>query len=73
MGQPVAAILSRQDELSATARQFTGDVNEAGLLVSKVVSRAFSTFPDGGSEEAVAREMRRDLDRLINQLRKPHH
>lgn len=73
MGQPVAAILSRQDELSATARQFTGDVNEAGLLVSKVVSHAFDTFPNGGSEEAVAREMRRDLDRLINQLRKPHH
>ncbi len=73
MTQPLAAILSRQDELAAKARQFTGDVNEAGLLVSKVVSRAFRTFSNGGSEEAVASEMRRELERLIEQLRKTRH
>ena len=51
MAQPVTAILSRQGELAAKARQFTNDTNEANLLVGKVVSRAFSTFRDGDADE----------------------
>lgn len=69
MAQPVMAILSRQGELAAKARQFTSDTNEANLLVGKVVSRAFSTFGDGVADDVIVHAMRRDLDRLINQLR----
>jgi len=73
MAQPVAAILSRQAELAAAARRFTGDTNEAGLLVGRVVSRAFSEFPNGGADDAISRAMRRELDRLIEQLRRARH
>jgi len=69
MAQPVTAILSSQGELAAKARQFTNDTNEANLLVGKVVSRAFSTFRDPTAEDVVVHAMRRDLDRLIDQLR----
>lgn len=69
MAQPVMAILSRQGELAAKARQFTQDTNEANLLVGKVVSRAFSTFRDGAQDDVIVHSMRRDLDRLIEQLR----
>jgi hypothetical protein len=69
MAQPVTAILSRQGELAEKARQFTQDTNEANLLVGKVVSRAFSTFREGGADEVIVHSMRRDLDRLIDQLR----
>jgi len=72
MAQPVTAILSRQGELAAKAWQFTRDTNEANLLVGKVVSRALKTFAEGAAEEAVTSEMRRELDRLIAQLRKHH-
>lgn len=67
MAQPVTAILSRQDELSAMARRHTGDANEAGLLVSKVMSRAFRKFDDSESEDVIAQTMSQDLDRLIRQ------
>ncbi len=70
MAQSVAAILERQGELAAKARQFTNDTNEANLLVGKVMSRALSTFRDGETHEMVIHSMRRDLDRLIEQLRK---
>lgn len=73
MAQPVTAILSRQGELAEKARQFTQDTNEAGLLVGKVVSRAFCTFKDGAADEVITHAMRRDLDRLIEQLRKARH
>lgn len=69
MAQPVTAILARQGELAAKARQFTDDTNEANLLVGKVISRAFSTFRDGAAEDVIRHSMRRDLDRLIDQLR----
>ena len=65
MARLVTAILSQQGELAARARQCTGDVNEAGLLVGKVVSRAFLTFGEGGSEQAISTAMRRDLEALI--------
>ena len=70
MAQPVTAILSRQGELAAKARQFTNDTNEACLLVGKVVSRALSTFEGGAADEVISHAMRRDLDRLIEQLRR---
>ncbi|MGD9815647.1 MAG: hypothetical protein AB7Q23_11740 [Hyphomonadaceae bacterium] len=70
MAQPVTAILSRQGELAAKARQFTQDTNEACLLVGKVVSRALSTFESGAADDVISQSMRRDLDRLIEQLRR---
>ncbi len=69
MAQSVTAILERQGELAAKARQFTQDTNEANLLVGKVMSRAFSTFRDGEAHDVIVHSMRRDLDRLIEQLR----
>jgi len=69
MAQLVTAILSRQGELAAKARQFTQDTNEASLLVGKVVSRALSTFKDDVGADVITHAMRRDLDRLIEQLR----
>ena len=73
MTQPVTAILSRQGELAAKARQFTNDTNEASLLVGRVVSRALSTFNGTEAEDIITHAMRRDLDRLIEQLKKARH
>ncbi len=70
MAQPVTAILSRQGELAAKALKFTQDTNEACLLVGKVVSHALTTFKDGERDDVIRRAMGRDLDRLIEQLRK---
>jgi hypothetical protein len=70
MAQPVTAILSRQGELAAKARQFTQDTNEAGLLVGHVVSKALLQLREGAPEELVAGAMRRELDRLIEQIRR---
>ncbi|MEJ0060962.1 MAG: hypothetical protein WDM79_15890 [Terricaulis sp.] len=67
MPQPVMAILSHQDELSARARRHTGDVNEAGLLVGKVISRAFTKLDAQASAETISASMWRDLDVLIQQ------
>ena len=69
MAQSVTAILERQGELAAKARQFTNDTNEANLLAGKVISRALSTFRDDETSEIIVHSMRRDLDRLIEQLR----
>lgn len=69
MAQPVTAILSQQGDLAAEALRFTHDTNEAGLLVGKVVLRALDTFKDSVADEVLASEMRRDLDRLIDQMR----
>jgi predicted GNAT family N-acyltransferase len=73
MTQPVTAILSRQGELAARARQFTEDTNEASLLVGRVVSRALSTFKGTEADDVITHAMRRDLDRLIEQLKKARH
>jgi len=69
MAPPVTAILSHQGELAAHARAFTNDTNEACLLVGKVVSRALQAL-DGHADEDVSQSMKRDLDRLIEQLRR---
>lgn len=73
MAQPVTAILSRQSELAAKAWQVTRDTNEANLLVGKVMSRALDQFTETDGQIDVAQEMRRELDRLIAQLRVPAH
>lgn len=70
MAQPVTAILSHQGELAAKARSFTKDANEAGLLVGRVVSKALTTFEEGAADDVIEHAMRRDLDRLIEQLRR---
>ncbi|HRK63599.1 MAG TPA: hypothetical protein PLN53_04345 [Terricaulis sp.] len=70
MAQPVTAILSHQGELAAKARSFTKDANEAGLLVGRVVSRALTTFEGGAADDVIEHAMRRDLDHLIEQLRR---
>lgn len=69
MAQSVTAILSRQSALAAQAHQFTGDANEAGLLVGRVVSHALRTFEAGAQEDVVLSNMHSDLDRMIEQLR----
>ena len=69
MAQPVTAILSRQEELARKARLFTGDANEASLLVGHVIGRALGGFHDGVPEDILERAMQRDLDRMIEQLR----
>lgn len=70
MGQPVTAILSHQGELAAKARRVTGDMNEANLLVGKVMSRAFQRFSDDAPAETISAALRSDLDALIRKLRK---
>jgi hypothetical protein len=70
MVQPVTAILSGTGELAAKARLFTQDTNEASLMVGKVVSRAFNKAQDGDTDDAILGAMRRDLDRMIEQMRK---
>ena len=70
MAQPVTAIVSSHAELAARARAFTGDTNEASLLVGKVVSRAFSKFKGEAAHDVVLRAMQRDLDAMIEKLRR---
>jgi len=70
LAQPVTAILSSHAELAAKARAFTGDANEAGLLVGKVVSRAFDTFTGEVADDEVLHSMQRDLDAMIDRLRR---
>ena len=67
MAQPVTAILSR------LGGKLTNDTNEASLLVGRVVSRALSTFKGAETDEVITHAMRRDLDRLIEQLKKARH
>jgi len=65
MAQPVTAILSRQGELAEKARRFTGDVNEAGLLVGRVMSKAFEQFEREEREDVISAAMARELEVLI--------
>ncbi|HVY85234.1 MAG TPA: hypothetical protein VG943_08875 [Caulobacterales bacterium] len=67
MSQPVLAILSQQGELAATARSRVGDVNEAGLLVGRVISRAFLKFELAELEDDIPSAMRRDLNLMLDQ------
>ena len=70
MAHPVTAILESQGELAAKAKQFTNDPNEANLLVGTVMSKAFCVYRDAEpADDVVLHSMRRDLDRLIDQLR----
>ncbi|MGE0595453.1 MAG: hypothetical protein AB7P07_03760 [Hyphomonadaceae bacterium] len=67
MAQLVSAILSNQGALEAVARNFTGDVNEASLLVGRVVTRAFTKMDPAATPDAISSALRRDLDALMNQ------
>lgn len=73
MAQPLISILSRQRELTRTARLFTGDINEAALLVGRVVSRALGKWSSGDVDGEIAGEMQRDLERMIEQARLRRH
>lgn len=72
MAQPVTSIiLAGQGELAAKARRFTEGANEASLLVGCVISKALAVFPDADADkDAIVNAMQRELDRLIEQLRK---
>ncbi|HVV32492.1 MAG TPA: hypothetical protein VHC73_04620 [Vitreimonas sp.] len=70
VAQPVTAILSTHAELAAKARAFTGDANEAGLLVGKVVGRALDTFKAEAADDVILHAMQRDLDAMIEKLRR---
>lgn len=67
MPQPVTAIISQTEKLAAMARLHTGDVNEASLLVGKVISRAFRRFDHVEPDAVIHDALRRDLDALLNQ------
>jgi hypothetical protein len=56
-------ILSRQNELTALARESTDDVVEARFLVHQVMSRAFSAGRSPGQD--VSEMLRRDMRALI--------
>jgi hypothetical protein len=65
----VSAILSHQEELAARAVKQLGDVNEAHLLVGKVVSRAMRKLRKDEADEAVSATMERELDALLSARR----
>ena len=67
MAQTVSAILAQTDELAARARSHTGDANEAGLLVGKVMSGAFGKFVGHEPTDTISATLKRDLERLIRQ------
>jgi hypothetical protein len=67
MAQTVSAIIAQTGDLAAKARLYTGDVNEASLLVGKVVSRAFSKLRGHESKDVISATLSNDLDRLIRQ------
>jgi uncharacterized protein YktB (UPF0637 family) len=65
----VSVILSHQEELAARAVKRLGDVNEAHLLVGRVVSRAMRDMRKEEAEEAVSASMSRELDALLSARR----
>lgn len=66
---PVVAILSQQRPLAAEALKLTGDTNEAGLLVGRIVSRAFLKFERPASDDVIREAMWRDFDQLVGEQR----
>ncbi len=73
MGPRVMHILSHQIELAARARRSTGDVNEASLLVGRVMCRALGRLEKSTSKAEISESLRRDLDRLIEQALRQRH
>lgn len=73
MTQPLTTILAGQRELTRSARLYTGDINEAALLVGRVVSAAYGKLLAGRSDVEVADEMRADLERLMGEARPRRH
>lgn len=66
MAQPVTALLARQHELAAAALSYTGDTNEANLLVGRVLGRAVLAQRPIGADA-----LKRELEGMIAALRKP--
>lgn len=67
MAQSITAILSCQPELAARANRRLHDINEASLLVGRIVSRAVLLGPDNTkSSEALAARLDRELDALLD-------
>jgi hypothetical protein len=66
--QPTLAILERQRDLTTIARIATGDVNEAGLAVHQVMSRAFVKYRSAKTDlsEALERDLRAVLRRSVS-------
>lgn len=71
MSEPVMAILQHQGALSARARKSLGDVNEAGVVVSRVISRAFRHFDHAEPDAELSAYMMRDLEQMIASRRRP--
>lgn len=66
MTQPITAILSHQSALVARARLQTGDLNEAGLLVGAVMSKAFARAKRPAEQDLdLSAAIWRDLDELL--------
>lgn len=64
---PTLEILARQRDLTTIAREMTGDVNEAGLVVHEVMSRAFVKYREDKSDlsEALVQDLRAVLRRSV--------
>ncbi len=71
MSEPVMAILQYQGVLSAKARKSLGDVNEAGVMVSRVISRAFRKFDHVEPDDELSAFLMRDLEQMLANRRKP--
>jgi hypothetical protein len=56
------AILARQSELVSLARQAVGDANEAGLIVHRVMSRAFKDAESPDIAESLRRHLKSVLE-----------
>lgn len=65
---PTLEILARQRDLTTIARQVTGDVNEAGLMVHEVMSRAFVKYRTAKTDlsAALERDLRAVLRRSVD-------
>ena len=61
----LTAILSKQSALAARARKQLGDVNEASLVVGRVLSDALRRQTSSISDDALNAKLREDLDALI--------
>jgi hypothetical protein len=73
MQPTVMAILERQGDLAAMARQCTDDVIEARYLVHKVLSRAFQKYQSPSADLVLSDALRRDMRALVAQAREGSH
>jgi hypothetical protein len=64
---PTLQILASQRDLTTLAREVTGDVNEAGMAVHEVMSRAFLKYRSSKTDlsDALVRDLRAVLRRSV--------